>query len=104
MTLTVNINGVTVKCAFLQVSKSLFLVNFPGNYCSWSYKLVLGVHSVLYKYVFVDTIEELLGNYPPKIGFWESHEKNWGICNFSLYHIIYITSISRLLWYIMNSH
>lgn len=71
MPLTVNINGVTVKCIILQVSKSLFLVNFPWKCCSRSYELVLGVHSVFYKYVFVDTIEELLGIYPPKIGSWE---------------------------------
>lgn len=72
MPLTVNINGVTVKCIFLHfVSKSLFLVNFPRECCSRSYELVLGVHSVFYKYVFVDTIEELLGIYSPKIGSWE---------------------------------
>lgn len=96
MTLTVNINDETVKCIFLHVSKSLFLVNFPRKYCSRCYELVLGVYSVFYKNVFVDTIEELLGIYPPKIGSWESHEQKWGICNFSLYLIISILSISRL--------
>lgn len=59
---------------FLQVSKALFLVNFPRNSCSRPYELVLGVHSVCYKYVFVDTIEELLGIYPPKIGSWKYQE------------------------------
>lgn len=73
MTLIVNINGVSVKCIFFKESKTVFLVNFPRNYYSRSYELVLGVHSVLYKYVFVDTIEELLGIYPT-IGSWESHE------------------------------
>lgn len=34
MPLTVNITGVTIKFIFLQVSKSLFLVNFPWNCCS----------------------------------------------------------------------